>query len=63
LLAARPYLLQQVNSQLICNSLPQQDSELCLVISDMPIDLFVAGRDHSAADQPNNNLAEGQPSL
>jgi hypothetical protein len=33
----------------------------CLVLSEL-MDLFVAGRDQSAADQPNN-LAEGHPPL
>ena len=34
---------------------------LFLFLSEL-MDLFVAGRDHSAADQPNN-LAEGHPPL
>ena len=36
-------------------------SGLFLLLSEL-MDLFVAGRDQSAADQPNN-LAEGQPPL
>jgi len=48
--ATQPFLLQQVNNQLVHDFL----SEL--------MDLFVAGRDQSAADQPNN-LAEGHPQL
>ena len=52
--AAQPFLLQQVNNQLVHDFLSQQNTRL--------MDLFVAGRDQSAADQPNN-LAEGQPPL
>jgi hypothetical protein len=47
-------LLQQVNNQLVHDFLSQHLSEL--------MDLFVDGRDKSAADQPNN-LAEGHPPL
>ena len=52
--AAQPFLLQQVNNQRVHDFLSQQNTRL--------MDLFVAGRDQSAADQPNN-LAEGQPPL
>jgi len=55
--AAQPLLLQQVNNQLVHDFLSQQNS-FCFWI----MDLFVAGRDQSAADQPNN-LAEGHPPL
>ena len=43
------------------NFLSQQNTRLFLFLSEL-MDLFVAGRDQSAADQPNN-LAEGHPSL
>jgi hypothetical protein len=52
-------LLQQVNNQLVHNSLSQQNKRLFLYLSEL-MDLFVAGRDQSAADQPNN-LVEGHP--
>ena len=57
--AAQPFLLQQVNNQLVHDFLPQQNNRLFL--SEL-MDLFVAGRDQSAADQPIN-LAEGHPPL
>ena len=57
--AAQPFLLQQVNNQLVQYFLSQQNTRLFL--SEL-MDLFVAGRDQSAADQPNN-LAEGHPPL
>jgi len=53
--AAQPFLLQQVNNQLVHNVLSQQNTRLFELTN-----LFVAGRDQSAADQPNN-LAEGHP--
>jgi len=59
--AAQPFLLQQVNNQLVHNFLPQQNTRLFRFLSEL-VDLFVAGRDQSAADQPNN-LAEGHPPL
>jgi len=59
--AAQPLLLQQVNNQLVHDFLSQQNNRLFLVLSEL-MDLFVAGRDQSAADQPNN-LAEGHPPL
>ena len=43
--------------QLVHDFLSQQNNRLFLFLS-----LFVAGRDQSAADQPNN-LAEGHPPL
>jgi hypothetical protein len=52
--AAQPFLQQQVNNQLVHNFLSQQNTRL--------MDLFLAGRDQSAADQPNN-LADGHPPL
>jgi hypothetical protein len=57
--AAQPFLLQQVNNQLVHDFLSQQNNRLFL--SEL-MDLFVAGRDQSAADQPNY-LAEGPPPL
>ena len=57
--AAQPFLLQQVNNQLVHDFLSQQNYRLFL--SELK-DLLVAGRDQSAADQPNN-LAEGHPPL
>ena len=54
--AAQPFLLQQVNNQLVHDFLSQQNNRLFLFLSEL-MDLFVAGRDQSAADQPNN-LAE-----
>jgi len=56
--AAQPFLLQQVNNQLVHDFLSQQNNRLFLFLSKLT-DLFVAGRDQSAADQPNN-LALGQ---
>jgi hypothetical protein len=47
------------NNQLVHDFLSQQNNRLFL--SEL-MDLFVAGRDQSAADQPNN-LAEGHPPL
>jgi hypothetical protein len=55
------FLLQQVNNQLVHNFLSQQNTGLYAFLSKL-MDLFVAGRDHSVADQPNN-LAEGHPPL
>jgi len=51
--AAQPFLLQQVNNQLVHDFLSQQNNRLFLFLSEL-MDLFVAGRDQSAADQPNN---------
>ena len=59
--AAQPFLLQQVNNQLVHDFLFQQNNTLFLFLSEI-MDLFVAGRDQSAADQ-SNNLAEGHPPL
>jgi len=59
--ATQPFLLQQVNNQLVHDFLSQQNNRLFLFLSEL-MDLFVAGRDQSAADQPNN-LAEGHPQL
>ena len=59
--AAQPFSLQQVNNQLVHDFLSQQNNGLFLFLSEL-MDLFVAGRDQSAADQPNN-LAEGHPPL
>jgi hypothetical protein len=59
--AAQPFLLQQVNNQLVHDFLSQQNNRLFLFLSKL-MDLFVAGRDQSAADQPNY-LAEGHPPL
>jgi len=59
--AAQPFLLQQVNNQLVHDFLSQQNNKLSLFLSEL-MDLFVAGRDQSAANQPNN-LAEGHPPL
>ena len=56
--AAQPFLLQQVNNQLVHEFLSQQNNRLFLFLSEELMDLFVAGRDQSASDQPNN-LAEG----
>ena len=55
--AAQPCLLQQVNNQLVHDFLSQQNNRLFLFLSEL-MDLFVAGRDQSGADQPNY-LAEG----
>jgi len=59
--SAQPFLLQQVNNQLVHDFLSQQNNRFFLFLSEL-MDLFVAGRDQSAADQPNN-LAEGHPPL
>ena len=56
-----PFLLQQVNNQLVHDFLSQQNNRLFLFLSEL-MDLFVAGRDQSAADQ-SNYLAEGHPPL
>jgi hypothetical protein len=50
-------LLQQVNNQLVHDFLSQQNNRLFHFLPEL-MDLFVSGRDQSAADQPNN-LAEG----
>jgi hypothetical protein len=61
--AAQPFLLQQVNNLLVHDFLSQQNNRLFLFLSElMVMDLFVAGRDQSAASQPNN-LVEGHPPL
>ena len=49
--AAQPFLLLQVNNQLVHDFLSQQNNRLFLFLSEL-MDLFVAGRDQSAADQP-----------
>ena len=60
--ATQPFLLQQVNNQLVHDLiLSQQNNRLFLFLSEL-MDLFVAGRDQSAADQPHY-LAEGPPPL
>ena len=59
--AAQPFLLQQVNSQLVHDFLSQQNNRLFLFLSEH-MDSFVAGRDQPAADQLNN-LDEGQSPL
>ena len=53
-------MLQQVNNQLVHDFLSQQNNRLFFLPELMG--LFVAGRDQSAADQPNN-MAEGHPLL
>jgi hypothetical protein len=58
---AQPFLLHQVNNQLVHNFFSQPYTRLFLLLSEL-MDLFVAGRDQSAADQPNN-LAEGYSPL
>jgi Tfp pilus assembly protein PilV len=45
-------LLQQVNNQLVHGFLSQQNNRPFLLLSEL-MSLFVAGRDQSAADQPN----------
>jgi len=57
--AAQPFLLQQVNNRIVHDFLSHQNNALILFLSEL-MDLFVAGRDQSAADQPNN-LAEDHP--
>jgi hypothetical protein len=47
--AVQPFLLQQVNDQLVHNILSQQNTRLFLFLSRL-MDLFVAGRVQSAAD-------------
>jgi hypothetical protein len=56
---ARP-CLQQVNNH-VHNLLSQRNTRLFPFLSEL-IDLFVAGREESAAARPNN-LAEGPPPL
>jgi len=58
---AQPFLLQQVNNQLVHDFLSQQITRYCHLLSEL-MDLIVAGRVQSAADQPNY-LAEGHPPL
>ena len=48
-------------NQLVHDFLSQQNNRLFLFLSEL-MELFVAGRDQSAADQPNY-LAEGHPPL
>jgi hypothetical protein len=50
-------LLQHVNNQLVHDFLSEQNNRLFLFLSEL-MDVFAAGQDQSAADQPNN-LAEG----
>ena len=58
--AAQPFLLQQVNNQLVHDFLSQQNN---IHFISKHLELCLAGRDpQSAADQPNN-LAEGHPPL
>ena len=59
--AAQPFLLQQVNNQLVHDFLSQQNNRLFLLLSEL-MDLFVSGRDQSAADQSNNQV-KGHPPL
>jgi len=59
--AAQPFLLQQVNNQLVHDFLSQQNNRLFLFLSEL-MGYFMAGQDQSAADQPSN-LAEGLPPL
>jgi hypothetical protein len=54
-------LLHQVNNQLVHDLLSQQKIKISLFLSEL-MDLFVTGRDQSAADQPNN-LAESHSPL
>ena len=49
--STQPFMLQQVNNQL--DFLSQQNNRLFLFLSEL-MDLFVAGRDQSAADQPGH---------
>jgi hypothetical protein len=63
-LARTVYILRMsryVWYQLVHDILSQQNNRLFIFLSE-PMDLFVAGRDQSAADQPNN-MAEGHPPL
>jgi hypothetical protein len=55
-------LLQQVNDKLVYHYLSQQNTNRLFLFLPELMELFVAGRDQSAADQPNN-LAEGHPPL
>jgi len=59
--AAQPFLLQHVNNQLVHDFLSQENNRLFLFLSEL-MDLFVAGRDQLAANQPNY-LTEGHPPL
>ena len=54
-------MLLQVSNHFVFDFLSQQNTKISFFISDL-MDLFVAGRDQPAADQPNN-LAEGHPQL
>jgi hypothetical protein len=54
-------MLHQVSNHFVFDFLSQQNTKISFFISDL-MDLFVAGRDQPAADQPNN-LAEGHPQL
>ena len=56
-----PFLLQQFNNQLVHIFLSQQNNRHFLFLTELT-DLFVAGRDQSAADQ-QSYLAEGHPPL
>jgi len=59
--AAQPFLLRHVNNQLVHAFLSQQSTRIFLFRSEL-MGLFVAGRNQSAANQPNN-LAEDHPPL
>jgi hypothetical protein len=62
--AAQPFLLQQVNNQFVHNILSQQSTRLFLFHSELIImDSLVAGRDQSAAGQPNNLAESCHPPL
>jgi len=54
-------LLQEVCEPSTCRMYGKVPASLILFLSEL-MDLFVAGQDQSAADQPNN-LAEGHPSF
>jgi hypothetical protein len=55
-----PFCFNKSTTNLFMNSFPQQSTRFFFFPELM--DLFVAGQDRSAADQPNN-LAEGHPLL
>jgi hypothetical protein len=56
--AAQPFLLQQVNNQLVHDFLSQQNTRLFLFLSEL-----ICGWPRPVSSRSANNLAEGHPPL
>ena len=61
-LAAQPFLLQQVNNQLVHDFPSQQNTRLFLFLSELAYGFICGWPRPVAADQPKN-LTEGHPPL